>query len=536
MQKESKRFYSVNEYLMSQIQKKSHNYNKFPIFANRMNFQLMQNRFLKNIIFLLFLNLLIKPFWIFGVDRSVQNLIGDSAYGLYNSIFSFSYLFYILLDLGITNFNTKNIAQNNQLLSKHFISISQVKLFLAFVYTIVLFSIGLIIGYRGFSLTILTWCCINQILLSFILYLRSNISGLLLFKTDSFLSVFDRLLAIIVCSIILWGGFLSRENFSIMWYIYAQTFAYACTVILALTIVIKHTHKLNSRLNIPFCLMILKKSLPYALLVLLMSFYNRLEPVLLERLLDDNGYQSGIYNRAFRLLDAGNNISYLFSVILLPLFAATLKKGEDLRGLVKLSFSIIFSMTSVAAILGIFYSREIMELLYEMQSYETLEMYRNRILQSSQIFQILMGSFVAVSTTYIFGTLLTANGNLKYLNIVAASGVVINLVLNFIFIPKFESVGAAYTSLCVQSITAFIQYLIAENVFKVKLNGRFWLHILFFLLLTATSTYIIKTINSPWLFTMAISLTVNIILIFVTKLLNIKELISFIMSKEKNMD
>ena len=166
----------------------------------------MQKRFIKNIIFLLFLNLLVKPFWIFGIDRTVQNLVGnagDGGYGVYQAIFNFSYLFYILLDLGITNFNNRNIAQNHKLLSKHFAGISQVKLFLGLVYAVVIFSVGLILGYSGFKLKLLAWCGINQILLSFILYLRSNISGLMLFKTDSFLSVFDRLLAILFCGVML---------------------------------------------------------------------------------------------------------------------------------------------------------------------------------------------------------------------------------------------------------------------------------------------------------------------------------------------
>src|SRR5574344_1558739 len=173
----------------------------------------MQKRFIKNIIFLLFLNLLVKPFWILGIDREVQNVVGnsgDGGYGVFISIFSFSYLFYILLDLGITNYNNRNIAQNNQLLSKQFAGISQVKLFLSFVYIAVLFSVGLIIGYRGFKLRLLGWCAVNQILLSFILYLRSNISGLLMFKTDSVLSVFDRLLAIAICSVLLWSGLFPR--------------------------------------------------------------------------------------------------------------------------------------------------------------------------------------------------------------------------------------------------------------------------------------------------------------------------------------
>jgi hypothetical protein len=36
-----------------------------------------------------------------------------------------------------------------------------------------------------------------------------------------------------------------------------------------------------------------------------------------------------------------------------------------------------------------------------------------------------MTGFVGISTTYIFGTLLTANGSLKQLNIMALAGMII---------------------------------------------------------------------------------------------------------------
>ena len=163
----------------------------------------MQKKFLKNLGLLLFLNLLVKPFWILGVDRQVQNVVGTEEYGLYFTIFNFSYLFYIFLDLGITNFNNRNIAQNNQLLSKHLAGIGTMKLLLGIFYAIIIFSAGVAWGYRGRELYLLAWVGANQFLLSLILYVRSNLSGLLLFKTDSFLSVLDRLIMILICGFLL---------------------------------------------------------------------------------------------------------------------------------------------------------------------------------------------------------------------------------------------------------------------------------------------------------------------------------------------
>lgn len=495
----------------------------------------MQNKFIKNIIFLLFLNLLVKPFWILGVDREVQNMLGDKSYGLYLAIFNFSYLFYIILDLGITNFNSRNIAQDNKSLSKHFAGLSEVKLILGLVYAVVIFVIGYIKGFRdGFELKLLFWCGLNQILLSFILFLRSNIQGLLLFKTDSFLSVFDRLLAILLMSMILWTGWFPRENFSVIWYLQAQTLAYVCTIIVALSVVLKHTEKLEFRINYKFFADIIRQSLPFALLVLLMSVYSRIEPILLQHLLDDGEVQAGIYGRAYRLFDAGNNISNLFAVFLLPMFASTIAKKENLNDLVKSSFSLIVAMAGIVTVLCFFYRQEIMQLMYHAEPGENEADFLLRIGQYAKVFPILMGSFFCLSTTYVFGTLLTANGSLRQLNIVAASGVVINVLLNLIFIPLFKSVGAACTSLCVQAVTAYAQYLIAKRILKFDLGGKYWLHVVLFIIAIIVATSVVKLLNINWIVAFAISFCLDIVLVFATRLIGLKEIVGLLLQKAQN--
>jgi O-antigen/teichoic acid export membrane protein len=147
------------------------------------------------------LNLLIKPFWVLGIDVGVQNSVGAEQYGFYFAVFNFTFLFNMILDMGVTNFNNRNIARHNQLLTKHISGILSLKMALAAFYILFSFVAAFIIGYKDLQLKILFWAAINQILNSFILYLRSNISALLFFKTDSVLSVLDRLLMIIFCGI-----------------------------------------------------------------------------------------------------------------------------------------------------------------------------------------------------------------------------------------------------------------------------------------------------------------------------------------------
>jgi O-antigen/teichoic acid export membrane protein len=430
----------------------------------------MQRKFLTNLGLLLLLNLLIKPVWIFAIDRNVQIITGVMDYGFYFEIFNFSFLFNILLDLGITNFNNRNIAQNNHLLNKHFSAIVVMKLVLALVYVAVAFVVALFLRYNPAQLKMLGWLCFNQILISFVLYLRSNVSGLLMFRTDSFLSVLDRFLMIVFCSVLLWGHF-TTTRFKIEWFVYAQTAAYVTTALVAMLIVVKKAKFKKLNFHWPFFLAIMKQSMPFAVMVLLMTFYNRLDPVMLGKLLPGKlgDKQIGIYASGFRLLDAANMIAYLFGVLLIPVFSRMIKHKQSVEKMVKLSFTLLITVAIIVAIGSVFYSYELMDLLYN-----------EHIQESSDVFRLLMGGFIAVSTTYIFGTLLTANGNLKEITIISAIGLAINFLINLFLIPTMEALGSAYASLITQFFIAIAQVAIVQKVFRFKINYRYLVTLVLF--------------------------------------------------------
>jgi O-antigen/teichoic acid export membrane protein len=313
--------------------------------------------------------------------------------------------------------------------------------------------------------------CFNQFLLSFILYLRSNISGLLSFKTDSILSVLDRVLMILFCGVLLYGN-VTETKFRIEWFVYAQTAAYLITAIIAFLIVMKKARLKKLNWNWPFFLMIIKQSMPFSILVLLMTLYNRLDPVMLESLLDEpvGNTQAGIYASGFRLLDAANMIAYLFAVLLVPIFSKLIKQKESVEPILKLSFTLLITISVIVSVGSYFYSYELMELLYD-----------SHIQESAAVFRILMGGFVAVSATYIFGTLLTANGNLKELSILAFCSLLINFGINLILIPRLLALGSAYASLITQFFTAIVQVILVQWIYKFRINYRYLFTLLVFI-------------------------------------------------------
>ncbi len=478
----------------------------------------MKRKFLTNLGFLLFLNLLVKPFWIFGIDRTVQNIAAPGEYGFYFTVLNFTFLFNMLLDFGITNFNNKNIAQNSHLLNKHFSGITLLRLLLGVVYFAVIFVIAKVIGYDGRHMYFLAFLAFNQFLISFILYLRSNISGLLLFRIDSAISVLDRLLMILFCSVLLWGN-ITTEPFRIIWFVYAQTLAYILTAFVALLIVIRKAAFRRLQWNTSFFLMIIKQSFPFALLVLLMSFYNRIDSVMLERLLPKGigTTQVDIYAKAYRLLDAVNMIAYLFAVLLIPIFARLIKDKSPVEGMVKLSFTIIFTISMIIASCSSFFSDQIMSLLYVGQ-----------IQEAQKVFVFLIIGFIPISTTYIFGTLLTANGSLKALNIMALTGMILNISLNYLLIPHFMAVGSAYASVITQFVTAFIQVAIAQRIFRFAINWKYIFTLLFFAIGVILLNLAARASGFDWRIAIVVTGVASVIWAFVLKLMNIGRFIRLI--------
>ncbi|MBL7928662.1 MAG: oligosaccharide flippase family protein [Bacteroidia bacterium] len=472
----------------------------------------MQKKFITNLAFLLFLNLLIKPFWILGIDRSVQNAVGAEQYGLYYALFNFSFLFNILLDLGISNFNNKNIAQNQALLNKNLSGIIFLRIILAVIYISISLFIGLLIGYELSQLSLLLLLLFNQVLISFILYIRSNYSGLLLFKQDSIISVLDRFLMICFTGYLLWFR-KSATPFKIEWFIWSQTASYILTAGIAFFFLARKAQLQRLTWNLPFMRMILRQSYPFALLVLIMTIYFRIDGVMIERLLPDGKEKAGIYAQAFRLLDAASMIAYLFAALLYPIFSRMIKMKEQIHELLRLSYSLLVIPAFITGLLCFFFKSEIMHLLY----HEHVDL-------SAPAFGLMMFTFGAVSTSYIYGTLLTANGSLGVLNKIAGCSLFLNVILNMILIPKLEVTGAAIAGLVTQYMSALLQALFAYRIFKMSPDRKYVLSIMAVLVLSFALLWLLRTTGLPWIWQFISGFGLAFLLSAALRIINLKSL------------
>jgi O-antigen/teichoic acid export membrane protein len=354
---------------------------------------------------------------------------------------------------------------------------------------------------------------LGQIFNSFVLYNRSNLAGLHLFKTDTLISVMDKLLMIVLCAPFIYISDL-RSYLSIPFFVIIQCLSFLITAIASFLFVRKHTINLEWKFDKKASFDIIKKSLPFTILAGLMFIYTKADTIIIKELFYNGNEEVGIYAAAYRLIDALNMIAVLFAGLLYPMFSRMIQHNDNIEPLVKTAFSLLVIPACLGATLFFLYSNQVMELLY----YEHTN-------ESAMVFSILGISFIGICNTYVFGTLLTANGNISLLNKIALLGVIINLSLNLYFTPKYGVISAAIISSITFTTVSLFHTYYSFKKFKFRLQYSYILRST----VSAISIFMLIYLNLgsefTWIYQAVIIGLLSIIILIITRLIPIKEMI-----------
>lgn len=423
----------------------------------------MRREFLLNVSFLVGVNLVIKPLYIFGIDLQVQNTVGSAAYGLFAALFSLTYILQIINDAGIQQYNSQSLSTDRSLLKERYPLLTSLKIWLGAAYLLTCLAASLLLGYHTTIWPLMLHVAANQMLLSWLLFLRSNVAGMGMYRRDSLLSVSDKIWMIALCGFLLYApGW--KDHFKLSYFIWAQTISLVLTILLARIFLQGRGLTWKGLSGWKRHWPLLRQSLPYALAVLLMAGYNRMDTLLLERLLPDGAAQAGVYYMAFRLLDALNNFAFLFGALLLPMFAYQLGQKQDTGPLVSLSMKLLFTGSMAVAAAVSRFSGQWIRLLYKEAPQE-----------AGTALGILAWVFVPVCMMYVFGTLLAAGSRMRIMNAALVVTVVINAILLLVLIPSRGIAGAAWTALITQTGAALAMMFLAFRHMEVQREPRDWI-------------------------------------------------------------
>lgn len=446
----------------------------------------MRKSFLFNIFFTLFINLLIKPFWVFGIDRTVQNQLGEAVYGYYFAIFNFTYLFQILLDFGLQNYNNTEIAAKPSSIKTLLPGLLTSKLLLSLTYILVTTLFAVWTGY--YKASFFPWLLGNQVLMSLNIYLRTNVSAHRNFVLDALLSIMDKILMIAVCSLMIWGNIAGFE-LNIDHFVKAQTISLIITTIACGFSVAGIERNYVWKFDFPLIKKILIDSLPFAATYFLMTIYYRVDTVMIEKLMFGKGAgEAGMYAQSYRIMESVNNLGYLVAGVLLPLFSYRMAAGQSIKQELRHGLGLMAAMSIPIIMAGWWYAPSIIGTLYVGGDVE----------RSAEVFRLLLLNFFPVAMQYVLGTLLTAKRSFKWMLWSMVIAVIMNIVLNFMWILEDGAIGAARATLFTQLFMQVSYSTAILVLFKLKLPIRLIFRLLVYVVSLGIIIYVNEKVGIEW--------------------------------------
>lgn len=477
-------------------------------------FQMSHTKFYSSLLLLIALNVVVKPVWVFGIDRQVQNITGTVEYGTYFSLLNLSIVFGFLLDWGLTNFINRELAARRFDLQHQLGSFLLLKLLFALIYVLITAAIAMLSGVKRWD--ILMGVMIIQFLTFLFVFFRGVVTANQWFKTDAWLSVFDKILMIAACSILIFlPSVLGR--ITIQKFLLAQIISTSLAIITSIAILSTRgivIRKANLKM---FNRGIFLSALPFAITVFVMSIHIRLDGFLLERIHGNGAHEAGMYAAAYRLLDVSNMVGYLIASFSMPYIARLWSEGKSLQQpiLQTRHLQVMFAVTIVA--ITIMLSPWLQQILYHRE-----DAYGVKILQWC------LPALVGYAFVQVYGTVMTATGNIVpfcWLNIFA---VVVNVVMNLMLIPRYGAFGCCVSALCSQVLLGAATLVFVHTKLQIA-PGRssLILYLVNGLLLCAALHVLLKLTINAW-FLLAIAPLTTFLFMWLSRMIPLNNWSSFV--------
>lgn len=474
----------------------------------------MKKTFAINIVLLLGLNLFVKAIYLLGIDRHFQLVLGTTDYGLYYKLLNFTLLFQFINDFGIQNYTNRYVSQNRANIENNFNQLIGLKILLSFLYTICIVLIILVFDYEKIQIALILHLVFNQILISAVFFIRSVISGLGYYKSDSFFSILDRVLLIVFGALILWYPEL-KQYLSIQGFVWIQTISIGCCLVLALSFLLFKGIRINwPTFRFKQLKPIIKACIPFSLIFLFSTVYNKLDVLLIGKWLENGDEQAGIYAASMRIFEASSMVSLAFGSLLLAMFSVLYKDVEKLTELLKMALNLLFAFTIALVMSSCFYAKEIMNLLYN-QNNNYWEF----------IFCLVMLSFLPASLNYIFGALFQAIHKERQLFLFYMLAGIISFILNVYLIKSLQLIGVAYVTVITHSFLFGIQIIYLQQKQIIHLKSIFWLKMIFLMLIAYCVSSLLKSNIDDWRIGMSLSLVGILFLAILLKMIDLRDFI-----------
>jgi O-antigen/teichoic acid export membrane protein len=381
----------------------------------------------------------------------IARYLGSAQYGMLSFAVTLTALFALLVDFGLSLLMTREVARDKSQAAKYLNNILALRLVLGLAYICLMVAIGWLSGRDTAIIQLILLLAVSTVLNNLTQAFTAMFRGFERMEYEAFGRV---LLSIALAGL---GVYLVLTKSELVLFGWIYVISSLVALVFSAGVARSRFTKFTLTVSRDFWKYLMKEAWPFVLSMVFVSIYYYLDSVMLGFMKQDT--QVGWYNADYKivlflLLFVGIIFNSFF-----PLISRLYKESlERLRDLLSDFSKLMVTLALPVGFGGTILARPIIELIFGAE-------YIGGVLA----FQILIWSAVIVFSTVAFGNSLLACDRQKVYVKGVGLGAAVNLVFNFILIPRFSLNGAA-TATVLAELTVFIfMYVQMRRVVRVPL-------------------------------------------------------------------
>jgi O-antigen/teichoic acid export membrane protein len=372
------------------------------------------------------------------VGALVARYLGPQRYGVLNYALSFVTIFAFLSSFGIDNILVRDLIKykekNEEILNTAFI----LKLFGGILVVIISTLASILIRNDLYTTTLVFIYSLHLIFVS-LSVTDSYFQSILKYKY-SFIAQFVSTIAVSILKL-----FLIYIGLGTGWFVASLVFEIALSAFI-LTIIFKQKsgYKIKFRFNIGLAKKMLSDAWPFILTAAFYLIYTKIDQIMIGKMIDTTSL--GIYSAGVKLAEIWYFIPAIICSVLFPAIVNAKTQNETIyKERIKKIFYLLFIISFAIALFEFIFAKYLILILFG-------KAYTGSII----VLRIYTWAGILVSMIIVAQQYLTIENKTKLIMTSSLLGALSNIILNFIFIPKFGIIGSAWATIISYTLITLI--------------------------------------------------------------------------------
>lgn len=388
----------------------------------------------------------------FSYFMIIARALGPEDLGKYYFAISFTTIFAIFTDLGLSNVLTREVAKTEEKAKELFKNVFSIKIILTFFSFLAVIIISNFADYSELTKQLIYLSSICMVLDSFTSAIFSVNRG---FHNLIFESIGSVIFQIIV---LISGVLILKMGLGLRWLISALALA-SVFYFLYSAILLKKKWGIGliPKFNGETIKFIIAVTMPFSLFAIFQRIYMYLDSVLLAHLAGDKFV--GIYQVAFKIIFALQFLPMAFIASLYPALSAYWLKNREQLGITferAMNYLIIISLPIAVGIIAI--------------ADKVVLIFKSGFSESVLPLQLNMLALPFIFLMFPVGALLNACDRQKINSYIMGAGLFLSVIMNLILIPRFRATGASITVLATNAFMFFAALSVVSSITPYKMK------------------------------------------------------------------